>query len=113
MKNLSGSGSSVTVSANSNVGAAGWVSINYGGQELTRKEVWVGPPLVVAVSGQLSVQCNQYYTYTAVVQDASNAIPTSYNWVLTPSGSGDVIYNGDGKTVQICFYDAGAYSIEC
>ena len=111
--NLSGSGSSVSVSAASGASAAGWVSVNLGGQELTRKEVWVGAPLVAAISGQLSVQCNQYYTYTAVLQDASNSNPTSYQWVLTPSGSGNVIYNGDGKTVQICFYDTNSYKIEC
>ena len=112
--NISGSGSSVSVTGNGL--GAGWVSINNGGQELAKKEVWVGPPTLTGISGGLNVTPNNgYYLYTAQFNAASS--PTSFQFSVTSnSGGGYYLLHDDNDpnwrhTANIIFYDNGQYMV--
>ena len=73
--------SSITVSAVSGASGAGWVSINQGGTELARKDVWVGPPAISTINGPHTVQVDDWDSFTAVSASGSaNANISSFQW---------------------------------
>jgi len=100
--NISGSGGSVTVSAaSSSFNGTGWVSINQGGQELVRKGVWIGGP-IVTISGDAWVPMDYIYkTYNAISQNYFGSAITSYDW-LWQSDPSNPMYNY-GYWVNIYF----------
>jgi hypothetical protein len=112
--NLSGSGASVSVSAtSSSVSAVGWVSINQGGRELARLNVWVGPP-VISITGSTSVPAvppgqGGGFSYTAVYPNYTGPLITGYEWALSPVNQG-AIYNY-GYWANVYFYPEGYYQL--
>ncbi|MDR2233614.1 MAG: zinc-dependent metalloprotease, partial [Tannerella sp.] len=63
--NLSGSGTSVIISAISNVNEAAWVSINSGGQELVRLNIRIGGPVISSIERPSSIPAYQTIRFTA------------------------------------------------
>ena len=103
-----GSGNSVTISGISK--GAGWVSINYGGTELTRYNVWVGVIDVPSVTGPFNAPLLSYTQYQVAEPQGSN--PTGYQWTVNPNVSTRII-GGNSNTVSISFDNTGYYTVHC
>ena len=107
--------STITVSAaNSSSQGAGWVSINHGGAELKRFNVWIGTP-TISISGPSSVTVGQPgssngNTFLINTSGYTGPVPTSYQWVLSPSNSG-TLYDY-GNYVNVYFTSSGSSRIE-
>lgn len=84
------------------------IHASYGDITLPAKTVWVGGPVISAISGPTSTPNNQWATYTAQLQSALSA-PTAYNWILNPL-NGNSVYNY-GSTCDIAFYNSGSYQL--
>ena len=105
---------SISVSAVSGSSGAGWVSVNQGGTELKRFNVWVGTPLISTINGPHTVQVDDWDSFTAVSASGSaNANISSYQWYLSGTSGVDWYIWGSqtGPTINITFYNSGAYSM--
>ena len=111
--NLSGSGSSVTVSATSNTSAGGWVSINLGGQELARKDVWVGPPpFTFYTIGTEYPRIHQTAYYSVNTSNIPAAVGASYDWWISPGSQGNHWSMWKyGSAMDVVFNTVGMYTI--
>ena len=78
---LSGVGTSITVSGISN--GPGWVSINIGGHEITRRDVWVGHPQVTITTSATEVPPDTYAYFNAETHHLSEPLWTT--WSIFPS----------------------------
>ena len=80
--NISGSGSSVTVSKSGSDGP-GWVSLKSGGVELARKDVWVGIPFIGSfINGPSTVTNSQINTFSIT----SPLLHSSFNFSWSATG---------------------------
>jgi hypothetical protein len=90
----------------------GWVQVNLtsGGctTAASRKDVWVGGPVITEISGPSSTPNGQWATYNAVLESTLSA-PDDYNWILNPI-NGNSVYDY-GSTADIAFYNSGTYQI--
>ncbi|MDR2585741.1 MAG: InlB B-repeat-containing protein, partial [Prevotellaceae bacterium] len=78
---LSGSGNSVSVTANSN--GAGWVCILINGEEVSRYVVFVGPPSDLSVFGPLApVKAGGSHTFAAIT--GSPTTSSTFLWSISP-----------------------------
>jgi hypothetical protein len=110
--NLSGSGNSVSVSAVSGANGAGWVSINHGGSELARLNVWIGPINLTSssVTGPSSATIGVYTSYGLNLPAGAN--PTGYQWSVNPTVSGKII-GANTDMAGIVFDNPGFYEVHC
>lgn len=108
---ISGSGSSIKVSATS--GGNGWLSINYGSTELVRYNVIVSTmapgftsisgPTIITPSGN-SIFYESYFS--------NGGTPTYYEWSISgaPSSWYDITCSG-GSAAYLYFYGEATYSV--
>jgi len=85
---ITGSGNSVSVKANSN--GAGWVRIKLNGEIVFLRNVWVGPPLDLYISGQDSSTAGGPIFFSANTGSTNSS--TSFSWSITPT-TGATIFN--------------------
>ncbi|MDR2234018.1 MAG: trypsin-like serine protease [Tannerella sp.] len=105
--NISGSGTNVSVSTVSGANGAGWISINHGGVELARKNVWIGVPPTPLISGPSSVSTSsQPVTYYANIQGYTSSTITNYEWSWQ-SDPANPMYSY-GNYINIYFNVAGS-----
>jgi hypothetical protein len=90
--------SSTSVSASGK--GIGWVSINHGGIELSRKTFWISTP-EISISGPSSVPLNGYTTLYANQADNNvNMGITGYEWIISPSYPSTLTSYGHYATVS-------------
>ena len=95
----SNSNSSVTVKGNSNNGE-GWVSVNFGGVELVRHNLWVGTPLVQGINGPDPASLYEYNHYSPFYNSLSGA--SGFIWGVQPYSCSTF---HSGTDVWVSFYD--------
>jgi predicted Zn-dependent protease len=88
----------------------GWIALNVGSQEVTRKVIWLGPITVSSISGPISTPNGQYAQYAANIP--TGASPTSYQWILNPQLNNN-LYGTNTVSLDIAFYTAGNYQLVC
>ena len=107
--NMSGSGSSVTVSGNAN--GPGWVGVTYNGV-LFKYDVWVGvPSFIQFIDGPqfvVPIAETNYYAYSN--QQIQDIQQPSFQWTLNPMNGSGFNYYKDKATVQLV---PGSYTLSC
>ena len=103
---IGGSGQTVTVSSTSggSMGAPCWIILKYKGTEITRKQIWVGPPTISNIYGPSYAPVNEYIGYSASYNSLS--APSSFNW----SSSGGYLFYGNSEA-SVYFYSTGYYQV--
>ena len=106
-------GASVSVSPNGS--GAGWVSLKVNGVERSRKNVWVGTPVISTINGPHTVQVDGWDSFTAVSANSGGVSMniSSYQWYLSGTSGVDWYIWGSqtGQTINITFYNADTYSM--
>lgn len=91
----------------------GWVQVNLtsGGctTAASRKEVWVGSPVIEEITGPMYAPNRQWATYHAILQSDLSSPVTDYVWILNPL-NGNSVYDY-GSTCDIAFYNSGSYQL--
>lgn len=114
---ITGSGNSVTISKTnpdtySYYGTGeGWVSIKNNGEELVRKNVWVGTPLLYVTPTESAVTPWSYKTFYANITNNMSA-PSQYEWILNKAGQltyYNIVYNSK----EFYFSDPVNYQVHC
>jgi hypothetical protein len=90
-----------------NANGAGYVSLTYNGVVKGQRDLWVGPPVISNIGGSTYVPANQSNLYYATYPYGTN--PSSFNWEISPLGSGYV--SGSGENVYVTFYQSGDYQL--